>query len=113
MIRYYVNNEKRQVIGVLDGTRYDVLKKINKLIDNENFGCYYNVKCLMPDSFKVVVTCDPSDKFDIDIGKKIAKKRIMDRYYKSFDKRMNFFIKDIKNMWSKYLNYKNILTNRK
>lgn len=105
MIKYYVNKDKRQVIGVIDGTQYDVLKKINKMVDNEKFAYYYNEKCLMPNSFKAVVTCSPDDEFDVEVGKHIAKKRIMERYYNSFDKRMEFFIKDISNMMKNSLKY--------
>lgn len=105
MIKYFVNEEKKQVIGTLENTKYDVVNKINKMLDGSPF-CYCNDKCLMPDSFKSVVTCDPADEFDIEIGKQIAKKRIMDRYYNSFDKRVEFFIKDADNMSSEFAKYK-------
>ena len=101
MIKYYVNDKQRQVIGILDGTRYDAVNKIDKLLDGSPF-CYVNEKCLMPDSFKAVVTCDPADEFDVDTGKKIAKERIMDRYYSSFDKRIEVFITDVNDLWGKF-----------
>ena len=105
MIKYYTNEEKKQIVAVLNGTRFDVIKKINKIVDSGNFAYYYNEKCLMPHSFRVVVTCDPADEFDVETGKKIAKKRIMERYYRSFDKRVEYFMKDINSMCSKFSKY--------
>lgn len=101
MIKYFVNEEKRQVIGLLDDTRYDALNKIDKMLDGTPFS-YWNKKCIMPNSFKVVVTCDPSDEFDVEIGKKIAKKRIMDHYYNSFDKRIDVFVTDVNDLCGKF-----------
>ena len=102
MIKYFINEDKRQVIGLLEGTEFDALNKINKMLDGSPFS-YWNRKCLMPDSFKAVVTCDPSDEFDVDTGKKIVKERIMNRYYRSFDKRIATFIADTNNMWGRFL----------
>lgn len=48
-------------------------------------------KYKMPDCFKVIVTCDPRDEYDFEVGTQIAKKRIMDKYYKALDKRMQMF----------------------
>lgn len=113
MIKYYVNEEKRLVIAVLNGTTYDVINKISKMTYDNNFLYHYSKKYLMPNSFKSVVVCDPKDDFDVETGKAIAKKRVMDRYYQSFDKRMKLFIKDVDGIYSKVLKYKNILTNKK
>jgi len=101
MIKYYVNEGKRQVIGVLDGTKYDVVNKIDKILDGTSF-CYINDKCLMPDSFRTVVTCDPADEFDVKTGKDKVKERIMNRYYKSFDKRLDIFIDDVNSLWGQF-----------
>ena len=101
MIKYYINEDKRQVIGVLENTKYDALNKIDKILDGTPFS-YWNNKCKMPESFKAVVTCDPSDEFDVDTGKKLAKERIMDRYYNSFDKRIDIFVTDVNDLWGKF-----------
>lgn len=101
MIKYYVNEDKRQVIGVLNGTKYDAINKIDKMLDGTPF-CYINDKCVMPDSFRAVVTCDSEDEFIVKIGKDKAKERIMDRYYSSFDKRINIFLSDLNDMYGKF-----------
>lgn len=100
MIKYYINKDKRQVIGVLDGTRYDAVNKIVKLLNGTTFDSY-NERYLMPSSFKAIVTCDPADEFDPNVGKEIAKDRIMDRYYNSLDKRIDIFVADVHAIYNK------------
>ena len=89
-IKYFVNEEKRQVIGVLENTRYDAMRKIDKMLDDTDF-CCYGEKYMMPSEFRTVVTCDHRDEFDVEIGKKIAKERLLKNYYASMDKRINKF----------------------
>lgn len=91
MIKYFVNKQKRQVIAVLENTRYDAYNKIDKMIAETEFCVVPNTKYLMPSQFKVTVTCDPRDEFDVEVGKKIAKKRILKNYYASLDKRVSKF----------------------
>lgn len=90
-IRYFINEEKKQVIGLLENTRWDAMNKINKIVGNTDFCVVPNKKYMMPSRFKVTVTCDPRDTFDSEIGKNIAKKRILDRYYKSLDSKVDAF----------------------
>ena len=91
MIKYFVNEEKRQVIGLLDNTRWDAYNKICKMIRDTDFCVVPSEKYMMPSEFRVVVQCDPSDEFSVEEGKKIAKKRILDRYYPSLHKRVDKF----------------------
>ena len=95
-IRYYEIPEKRQIVAVLNHTQWDAYNKIDKMLSESNFVFVEpeNVKrdkYKMPDCFKVIVTCDPRDEYDFELGAQIAKKRIMDKYYHSLDKRMQMF----------------------
>lgn len=90
-IKYFVNEEKKQVIGLLENTRWDAVNKIEKMVSNTGFCVTLKKKYMMPSRFKVTVTCDPRDTFDPEIGKRIAKKRILDRYYKSLDQKVDAF----------------------
>lgn len=90
-IKYFINEEKRQVIGLLDGTRWDAYNKISKMVRDTDFCVAPSDKYMMADKFKAVVQCDPSDAFDVEEGKRIAKKRILDRYYAALDKRVDKF----------------------
>lgn len=90
-IKYFVNKDKRQVIAILENTRWDACNKICKMIADTDFCVVPNHKYLMPNQFKVTVTCDPRDEFNVEVGKKIAKKRILKNYYASLDKRVAKF----------------------
>ena len=88
-IKYFVNEEKRQVIGVMENTRYDAIHKINKMIRDTDFCFCPSDKYMMPDSYRAVVQCDPRDEFSVEEGMRIAKERILSRYYPALDKRVN------------------------
>lgn len=90
-IKYFVNEEKRQVIAVLENTKWDACNKIEKMIADTEFCLTICKKYLMPNQFKVTVTCDPRDEFNVEVGKKIAKKRVLKNYYASLDKRVGKF----------------------
>ena len=91
-IKYFVNEEKRQVIGVLENTRWDAYNKISKMIRDTDFCVAPNEKYMMPSEFKAIVQCDPADEFSVEEGMKRAKQRILDRYYPALDKRVNKFL---------------------
>lgn len=92
MIKYFVNEKKKQVIGILDDTKWDAINKISKMIRDTDFCVVPSKKYMMPAKFRVVVQCDPADEFDPEVGKKIAKQRILDRYYPALDKRVDKFL---------------------
>lgn len=90
-IKYFINEEKRQVIGLLNGTRWDAYNKISKMVRDTDFCVAAHKKYMMPSEYRVVVQCDPADEFNPEVGKQIAKKRILDRYYAALDKRVDEF----------------------
>ena len=90
-IKYFVNEEKRQVIGLLENTRWDAINKISKMISDTDFCIVPNKKYMMSDEYRTVVQCDPRDEFSVEEGKKKAKERILKRYYTALDKRVNKF----------------------
>ena len=93
-IKYFINEEKRQVIGVLENTRYDAINKIEKMLGDTEFCFCGGKKYLMPSEYRAVVQCDPRDEFNVEVGKQIAKKRILKNYYASLDKRIDKFRED-------------------
>lgn len=107
-IKYYSIPEKRQTIAVLSNTKWDAYNKIDKIMADTGFlfsACCPNSrdKYIMPDTFKVVVTCDPRDEFDIEVGKQVAKKKLMRNYYKSLDKRLGMFKKSVEDFTHKII----------
>lgn len=104
-IKYYPIPEKRQMVAVLSNCKYDAYNKIDKMMRETGF-CFspsgtkeYN-KYMMPDTFKVVVTCDPRDEYSIDEGKRVAKRKVMRNYRKSMDKRITNFKSNVASMIS-------------
>lgn len=93
MIKYFVNEKKRQVIGLLEGTRWDAVNKISKMMQDTDFCVVPSKKYQMPDEYRAVVQCADEDEFNPEVGKNIAKKRILDRYYTALDKRIAKFRK--------------------
>ena len=91
MIKYFINSDKKQVIGLLENTRWDAYNKINKMIRDTDFFVAPHEKYMMPAEFRTVVQCDDRDEFDPEVGKQKAKERILNRYYPALDKRVNKF----------------------
>lgn len=92
MIKYFINEEKQQVIGLLEDTQWDAYNKIAKMIRDTDFCVAANEKYMMPTEFRAVVQCDPADEFSVEEGMRIAKERILNRYYTSLDKRVDKFL---------------------
>lgn len=92
MIKYFINSDKKQVIGLLENTRWDAYNKINKMIRDTDFFVVCSDKYMMPSEFRVVVQCDDRDEFDPEVGKQKAKERLLKRYYAALDKRVSKFL---------------------
>jgi hypothetical protein len=105
MIKYIVIPEKRAVVAVLKGTEMDAVYKIHKVMCDTPFWPTDYEKYLMPNEFKSVVYCDERDEFDIDKGKQLARERLMSRYYKSLDKRVDWFVLDVQKLVARTIKY--------
>lgn len=90
MVHYYIDRKGKRTIAVLKNCRFDAVKRIAKLINNRNFD-FYQEKYLMPNQFRVIVKCNDYDEYDVDMGMKIAKAELMEKYYNALDKRIEMF----------------------
>ena len=88
-IKYYSAPGKKTV-AVLSGCQYDAINKITKLTGESDM-CLFGGKYMMPDTFRVETRCHDGDVFDEAIGKKVAKAKLMKKYYKCFDRKMAMF----------------------
>ena len=101
MIKYVILEDKKTVIGILENTRFDGINKINKImgVDAGTSSFYIShPKYMMPNMFKATVVCDPRDEWNVEEGKKLAKKKVLKNYYKSLDKRIDMFQNDLKKL---------------
>lgn len=102
MIHYYVNAKKRSVIGVLKNTDMDAVNHVMRRQPDLPWAVMN--AGVMPKEFRTEVLCAPTDEFDVEVGKQIAKKRLLDNYDRSRTKAekrmadaMEEIVKDFKN----------------
>lgn len=93
-IKFYDIPEKGMTVGVLCGTSDDALNKIRKMTDSTTF-CAYDMKYLMPNCFRAVAKVHGDDVYDQTTGRQIVKDKLMEKYYKSFDAKIDMFRNDL------------------
>lgn len=93
-IKYYSNQKTKETFAVLSGTTFDAINKIQKIM-NEFGGCMISRKYVMPAQFKAKVKLAEGDVYDEEKGKQLVKEKLMKKYYKAFDARMDIFRADL------------------
>lgn len=89
-ISYYINEKQRVVCAVIHDCRLDVAEYFL----NQHFGILPTVgkrvsnTFLLPGTLKSIATAHPEDKFDIEVGKRIASKRLRKKYWLKYADRM-------------------------
>ena len=100
---FYVDEEKRTIVCVIDETEDMLLEFI---LENMSFGDFdlYNAimwcgrikyKLKMPNRFVGKAVCAEGDEWNEELGRKLAFYRAKDKCYKSFFKRANLFVQKI------------------
>lgn len=89
-VKYYVVPEKRMVVAALGDCQYDACNKLAKLTDELDCVVYQD-KYKMPNNLRATAICHADDVFDVEVGKRIAKEKLMKRYYKHFDQKIEMF----------------------
>lgn len=89
-IKYYSNPKTKETFAVLSNCEMDAINKINKLMRDTDL-CWVSKKYLMPKTFKVKVKLAEGDVYDEEKGREYAKAKLMERYYKVLDARMDLF----------------------
>lgn len=84
-MKFFVNEEKRTVVAIVDNCLSDFRNRISK---NPFFEILYVADdykggewTFMNESYKGIAKCHPNDVFDVEIGKEIAKNRALRKYY--------------------------------
>ena len=68
-VKYYVNRDKRIVVCVLSGCRWNAYNRIKKYVPN--YDCPYT-KLLIKDEYVGIAKCSPEDTWDEDYGQRLA-----------------------------------------
>ena len=85
-IYYYVDTETGTVIAVMDTVRQEIMKNVNKFKRQTNevgklIIEYYMRQSNVPRTLKGKATCGENDEFDLEFGMKLARERLLHKYY--------------------------------
>lgn len=112
MIRYKVIEDQKMVIAILDNSnrdgskdertcRNDAVSKVRKLIPWELSEEDKKILQMAP-RYVGKVVCHEDDVFDVDEGKRRAKKKVLEKYHTALHRRVNKFytrkINEMKNL---------------
>lgn len=93
-IKFYDIPEKGMTVGVLCNTAFDAINKIDKLLNGTAF-YFCDSRYVMPDSFRAVAKVHGDDVYDQETGRQIVKDKLMEKYYKCFDSKIDLFRSDL------------------
>ena len=94
MIRYYYQPSTEKTFAELRGCRYDAINKIEKLMNGFDWGIC-SKKYLMNDTYRVSVKRFGDDAHDMKVAESYAKEKLMEKYYRDFDRILNQFKCDV------------------
>lgn len=102
-IRYIVNEKDRVVVALLEHTKRDAVQAANSWTGADIWNApsridmhvHCDKKYLMPDKFTGVARCNPDDEWNEEIGKQIARDRVLNNYHKSLNKAVRRIHKDM------------------
>lgn len=97
-IKYFVNEKKRVVVAVLEGDYIDLaacnLFEKNGIANLTN-DVYFNPKNRMKNKYIGTARCHEDDEFDVEIGKELAKKRALVKYYRELCEKVTYIKYDL------------------
>ena len=89
-IKYYVNEDKKVVVAKMNDTAYDALNLIAAKRGHLLLGYITRSRSSKPykmkDSYVARARCHEDDTFDVEIGKELAKNRVLFKYYEDLTK---------------------------
>lgn len=99
-IKYFADEKNKKTVAVLEGCKWDAVNHIQKMLRRGNmYDALLSYRpYLMPDTLRAVVTCSELDQYDVEEGKRQAKKKLMQHYSKSIQKRINMYRDDLLRM---------------
>lgn len=103
-IEYIINKEKRTVVAIMKGCRHDAYEDIIKTLHNNNITTFatqsfWELEYFISDTYRGKAHCSEEDTWDEEIGKRIARSRMLKKYYKAkirvFDRVKNNLTKSL------------------
>ena len=99
-VKYFVNEEKRTVVAVLEGTKdlfTDFIYDNNGLISLNDRYYDYDNRYRLPNRFVGIAKCSVNDEWNEQLGKLIAFDRLKEKVNNSFIKCANKYVRDVDN----------------
>lgn len=96
-IKYIQIPEKKLTVAILENTRYSAVSKIANALGSTKSLCFNPDKYVMPNTFRAMAKCAEGDEWDAEVGRAVAKGKVMKKYYKSYDKKLLDFQEDLNN----------------
>lgn len=92
-IEYKVLEDKRIVIATIRAITFDPImffrkKFLSHATASLDMLTFSDQKFCMPYTMRAIAKCDPNDEFDVEKGKAIARKKLVEKYNLSMDKHM-------------------------
>lgn len=95
MMKYAINENKKQIKAFLTGTEYDAIHIIDKAMGSNNNFCYCSPYMFMNKQYSGTVTLRGNDVWDVEKGKALAKEKCLANYHKALEKRLNRFYDEV------------------
>ena len=101
-VEYKVIEDKRIVVATIKDIRHDAINTFNeKFLAHATsriclYTSWFDQKFLMPYSMKAVARCMPNDPFSVEEGKKVALKKLSEKYNRSLDRHLLHISKAMK-----------------
>lgn len=97
-VTYKVFPENRVVVAEIHGCAFDAQSVVNDIINNttSSIGVIaygMDERFIMNNFFKATAHCHPDDVFDVEVGKKIALKKLTEAYHRSLNKHVANYMK--------------------
>ena len=86
-IHYYVNEQKRTVAAVMDNARQELINELRSINSKFNILYWFHKEFInlidtnMKSTYKGKSYCQPEDKFNLELGMKIAREHMLAKYY--------------------------------
>ena len=95
---YKVFPENRVVVAEIHDCGWDAQKVINTLADNVSASLFvaadrFDERFIMNYCYKATARCHPDDEFDVEVGKKIALRKLTEIYHRSLYKHVDNYMK--------------------
>ena len=94
-IEYYPKPEKHKVVAIIRNVQFDAVEELYRKAGMPNLFMPNAKQLMMPDILKATAYCHPSDEFDEEKGKKIAKKRLIKMYNNTKASTINQFLRKL------------------